>query len=77
MRDTIIQYSVPFIHHRMYRPNQIEQMKIIKSHHKPDITAADRTPVKELLSPLKDTVGTRYSVALARLAGAKRTSPTG
>jgi len=50
-------------------------MKIVKSHHKPDLTAADQTPVKELLSPTKDGVGIRYSVALARLPRGEKNLP--
>jgi mannose-6-phosphate isomerase-like protein (cupin superfamily) len=50
-------------------------MKIVKSHHKPDITAADQTPIKELLSPLKDSVATHYSVALARMPRGEKNLP--
>jgi mannose-6-phosphate isomerase-like protein (cupin superfamily) len=42
-------------------------MKLIKSHKKSDILAADGTPLKELLSPTRDNVATHYSLALARL----------
>lgn len=43
-------------------------MKIIESRDKPDITAADLTPIKELLSPVRDNVSVHYSVAVARLS---------
>jgi mannose-6-phosphate isomerase-like protein (cupin superfamily) len=39
------------------------------------ITAADQTPIKELLSPLKDHVGTHYSVALARMPRGEKNLP--
>jgi mannose-6-phosphate isomerase-like protein (cupin superfamily) len=42
-------------------------MKIIRPQKRLDLTAADGTPIKELLSPTKDNVGTHYSLALARL----------
>ncbi len=50
-------------------------MKIVESRKKPDITAADQTPIKELLSPLKDGVSTHYSVALARMPKGARNLP--
>ncbi|MBN2224385.1 MAG: cupin domain-containing protein [Deltaproteobacteria bacterium] len=50
-------------------------MKIIKSQKKPDITAADQTPVKELLSPTRDGVGINYSLALARLPRGEKNLP--
>jgi mannose-6-phosphate isomerase-like protein (cupin superfamily) len=50
-------------------------MKIIKSHTKPNITAADQTPVKEILSPTKDGVGIHYSLALARLPKGEKNLP--
>lgn len=50
-------------------------MKIIKSHTKPDLTAADGTPIKELLSPTKDGIATHYSLALARLPVGQRSLP--
>lgn len=42
-------------------------MKIFRSREKTGLTAADGTPIKELLSPGRDGVPIRYSVALARL----------
>jgi mannose-6-phosphate isomerase-like protein (cupin superfamily) len=50
-------------------------MKIVQSQKKPDITAADTTPIKELLSPIKDGIPTHYSVALARMPRGARNLP--
>ncbi len=40
-----------------------------------EITAADSTPIKELLSPLKDSVAVHYSVAVARMPKGARNLP--
>ena len=50
-------------------------MKIVQSLKIPDIAAADGTPVKELLSPTKDGLGIRYSLALARLPRGEKNLP--
>jgi mannose-6-phosphate isomerase-like protein (cupin superfamily) len=42
-------------------------MLLIDTKKRPGITAADLTPIKELLSPFKDPVATHYSVAVARM----------
>jgi mannose-6-phosphate isomerase-like protein (cupin superfamily) len=41
----------------------------------PEITAADLTPIRELLSPMREQVMTHYSVALARLPGGTKSLP--
>lgn len=53
----------------------IEHMKIVHSRKKSDISAADGTPIKELLSPGKDGVPIRFSVALARLPRGEQSLP--
>ena len=50
-------------------------MKIVRSQNTSDILAADGTPVKELLSPTKDGLGIRYSIALARLPRGEQNLP--
>jgi mannose-6-phosphate isomerase-like protein (cupin superfamily) len=50
-------------------------MKIVESQNTSGITAADGTPVKELLSPTKDGVGIHYSIALARLPRGEKNLP--
>jgi len=50
-------------------------MKIVESYKKPGITAADTTPIKELMSPMKDPVATHYSIAVARMPKGARNLP--
>jgi mannose-6-phosphate isomerase-like protein (cupin superfamily) len=50
-------------------------MFIVDIKNRKDILAADLSPIKELLSPARDNISTRYSLALARMPGGEKSLP--